>query len=136
LSKLLHKSKSYVAKALGIARNFSPEAKKEVSKSPERFRSMAHLYEVSLLAPDQQKTVLRKIADDGLTRTDLQTLVADVKKQNTDRPSRGGRPASAKSFARTFSVDEATITIRFRKAKVKDEEIATALKKALRLLTK
>ncbi|GEM_PF-5704208 len=136
LSKLLHKSKSYVTKALGIARNFSPDAKKEVSKSPERFRSMAHLYEVSLLPSDQQKTVLRKIADDGLTRADLQLLVVDVKKQVTGRPSRGGRPATAKSFARTFTVDDATIIVRFRKTKVKDEEIAAALRKALRLLTK
>ena len=52
LSKLLYKSKSYVTKALGIARNLSQEAKKEVSRSPERFRSMAHLYEVSLLPSD------------------------------------------------------------------------------------
>lgn len=137
LAKLLYKSKSYVTKALGIARNLSQEAKKEVSKSPERFRSMAHLYEVSLLPPDQQKNVLSKIADDGLTRTELQMLVADVKKQTqTSRSSRGGRPTTAKSFSKTFAVDEATITVRFRKSKVKDEEIVNALRKALRSLTK
>ncbi len=137
LSQFLFKSKSYVTKALGIARNLSKEARKEVTRSPERFRSMAHLYEVSLLPSDQQKPVLTRIADDGLTRTELQTLVADVKKQRREsRSARGGRPASASSFTKTFDVDEATITVRFQKTHVKNSEIANALRKLLRVLIK
>jgi hypothetical protein len=96
---------------------------------------MAHLYEVSLLPPEQQRLVLRKIADDGLTRTELQALIASVKQRaKSASPRRGGRPAGPTQFVKTLIVDDATITIRFRKAWASNQDIVKVLRTALHAL--
>lgn len=132
LAKLLCKTKSYVTKALSIAKNLSGEAKQAIQEAPERFQSMAHLYEVSLLPAEQQQPVLRKIADEGLTREQLLRLTEDLKRAaQAARPTKGGRPAHAKSFMKTIVLPSATVTVRFPKARVTDEEMRQVLRQAM-----
>lgn len=134
LGKLLCKTKSYVTKALGIARNLCTEARQAVQNAPERFQSMAHLYDVSLLPKEAQLPVLLKIADEGLTREQLLALTTEIKAEY-DKPSKGGRPTEKRLFSKTIILPNATVTIRFRKTCATENEIAEALQNAINSLS-
>jgi ParB/RepB/Spo0J family partition protein len=93
VAKLIHKSKPYVQKALGIARNLSPAAKQRGAELP-----MDHLYEVSQLPPGDQLDVVQQVQEECLSSKELREAIAD-------RKPRGGRgrPPADKPFRRSFS---------------------------------
>lgn len=135
LAKLLCKTTSYVTKALGIGRNLSPEGRQIVHENLNRFPSMAHLYDVSQLPAERQPEVLRRVLDEDLTREELQTITTGIKaKTRVEKASKGGRPAKPKHFSTVIPLEDATVTIRLRKATGTNEELAGILKEALATL--
>ncbi|HMB03847.1 MAG TPA: ParB/RepB/Spo0J family partition protein [Isosphaeraceae bacterium] len=93
LSKLLHKSKPYVQKALKIGRDLAPEVKEQAEGL-----SMDHLYEVSQVPADQQEAVVRFVQENNVSTKELRELVADKKPRGG-----AGRPASVKAFRRVVT---------------------------------
>lgn len=131
LAQLLCKTKSYIAKALGIARNLSPEARRIIQEAPDGFQSMTHLYEVSLLPAAEQPSVLARIADGNLNRDQLQQVTAEIKQAATARPGRAGRPPKPRTFTKTIDLPDATVTVRLSKADATPDDVAAVLRQAL-----
>lgn len=129
LAKLVYKGKPWVTKHLVIFRKLSAEAKAEAAKAPDQFQSLAHLYEVAQLPPEQQTVVLVRIREDGLTREQLQQLLSEAKRA---RPTSAGRPTKSRPYSKTISVEGgATVVVKFRKSRATAAEVADALRAAL-----
>lgn len=136
LCKLLHKGRFFIQQALSISRNLAPDVKADIADAPKKFASMAHLYELSQLVPEQQKTVLQRIHKEGLTREDIRRAAVGAKQEaRAARGNRRGRPAATKPYTKTFRTrNGASVTVRFRKAHASGGEVRDALREVLKLL--
>src|SRR5438132_1363338 len=123
-------------KALNVAQNLSPEAKTEV-QAADRKIGMESVYEVAQVPSEEQLPLVRRIVTEGLNRDQVRQLTSPAKvAQRHARHSKGGRPATAKPYCRTFkTANGATVTIAFRKARASQEEVAGALRSALKQLS-
>lgn len=136
IARKLCKSETWVQKALTVAQNLAPEAKTEV-QAAERTIGMESVYEVAQVPSQEQLPLVRRIVAEGLNRKQVRELTSPAKKaQRHARPSKGGRPATARPYCRTFkTANGATVTIEFRKTRASLEEVAGALRSALKQLS-
>jgi ParB/RepB/Spo0J family partition protein len=127
LAKFLHKSKPFVAKALGIARNLSPDAKALGAELP-----LAHLYEVSQVPEDQQGPVVQFVKENKATAEQLREHVSGLKARGG-----AGRPASVKAFRRVVACPNGvSVTFASRNATEGAGELLEALAYAKKMLSK
>jgi len=136
LARMLCKSVPYVQKALTIARKLTNEARAYVQAHPTSFKSIDQLYDTATLLPEKQLPILRRIAEEGLTRDEVRSLTATGKEHaKADRGSRRGRQPDTRPFRQTLRVDNgALVTVSFRKARATPREVKAALEQALELL--
>jgi ParB family chromosome partitioning protein len=136
LCTLLHKSRPYVQKALSIARNLSAEVKEVAKQTPERFQDTETLYQVSQLPAPEQSRRVEQIATKRLTRQEVRRVTAAAKQTVAkERVQRRGRPAKSKPYSKSITTDDgARVTITFRKARATNDEVITALQKAIHSL--
>ena len=133
IAKKLCKSKTFVQKALTVAKHLSEEAREE-AKRTLRPLNLDTLHEVAQYPPERQAALLKQIADDGLTRDQLRSL-ASVTQERVAPKTRGGRPRTAKPYRKTMQTSNGgTVTVAFRKAEVSHQEVLDALRDALALL--
>lgn len=123
LEKKLHKSQPWISKVVAIAKKFSAEAKAIAGTT-----SVAHLYEVSQIPPEQQAPMIEQIQRRGLTVEQLKDVIAETKEQhrgNRGRPSKKRSKRYEQCFRATHGL---TITVKARRGSVSDAEVADAFR--------
>jgi len=132
LAAMLCKSPAYVQKALTVVRHLTTQARELVDAHSGRFPSMDLLYEVAQAPEDRQVALLTQLKDNHLTRRELREIVAPLKEiAKTARGSTRGRKTRPRRSTHVFPVDDATVTVVFRKPTATRDEITRALRQAL-----
>ncbi len=132
LATFLSKSPSFVHKSLAIGQNLSPSAQAFAEENADRFADLELLYDVAQTPPAEHEPILRRIASEGLNRASVRKITAPLKEIRETRPTKRGRKAGTRAYARRFPVSHRVIvTVTFPKATATDAEIRAALKEAL-----
>jgi len=127
----MSKSKSWVQKALTVAEELSPDARKLLDDTPQG-RSIDTAYAIATVPAPHQAAVTTRVVAEALTRQDVRRITREAK-QAAGSPSRarGGRPSKTKPYQKTLRVNKGvTVTVKFRKSRVSDDEVAAALQQA------
>jgi ParB family transcriptional regulator, chromosome partitioning protein len=139
LAKLLRKSEAYIQKALSIAANLAPGVQAAIKESPRRLQNMENLYELSKLPKDEQVTMWQEIQDKGLSTREVRQRASEVNRKESPTPEardRGGRPTTSRPYAKSVSTKiGAKVIVRFRKSRATTDEVVTALKQAISLVS-
>lgn len=137
LAKLLRKSVPYIRKALGIAENLAPRVQAALKDSSQRFQNMENLYELSKLPQDKQVEMWQEIEAKNLSTREVRQRAAEVNQQHPkSEENRGGRPTGTKPYTKSVATDGgAKVIVRFRKSRATTDEVVTALKQAISLVS-
>ena len=132
LSSLVHKSESWVAKAIGIAKNLSPEAKKTASKKDSDI-GLEALYQISVIPKEEQEEVVTKVIDGDINDKKLRESLNDPKDRGKEeRNEKSGRPRKEKGFKRSFTLEyDAVVTVSFPTSNPTRKQIIGVLKQAI-----
>lgn len=128
----LQKSKTYVQKALTVARELTDEAERTLRGSKQG-ESLETAYEVATLPATEQAAVATQVVVEKLNQQQLRSVAAKTRRQGRGTESRkGGRPTKAKPYSRSFATSiGGRVTVNFRKANVTPDEVRAALQEAL-----
>lgn len=136
IAQQMNKSESWVQKALTIATRLDENVRTMLQAAEQR-PALDSVYAIVQAPVEAQPELARRVADEGLSRRETQAL-ADAARLNSppaDQPLRSGRPRSFRSFETTLrAANGASVTVKFRKGDVAQEEIIAALEDVLKTL--
>lgn len=134
----LKKSRGFVQQAVTVSEHLTEEARKALQDTPQG-QSLGVVYQVATLHENEQLGFARDIVEKDLKKEHVISLASQIKQNSKDktRRRRGGKKATAKPREESFKVSGgATITVKFRRKNVTDEEVTAALQEALQSIAR